>query len=325
MEKEINYKRNYYTSDDSGKVYLIALLAPLAVLLVWSLICTGIASAAGIQFTEEFTLNNLLWYRIPALILSQLTLFLVFILYNKRCKVAYSASNVKFKIGWKNSLICITLAVVCLFGFICLTSCVDELLIKIGYSITPDLGMPLDNIGWLILTIVLGGVLPGICEELVFRGIILTGLRKNMSDTFAILLSAAMFAVMHGSLQQFIYPFFMGLVFGFVVVRTGSVVSSMIIHICSNSLSVLMAYLQIKYNFTFAFVNEWWYYVLSFGLVLVVGVIIFLIDRFYFKHKNQVECEKFDKAKPSIFLWVSIFVGVVILIFNVVWNFTNPA
>ncbi len=324
MKKEIGYRRNYYTSDDSGKTYLFAILIPLGIVLLWTLICSGIASAAGIVFTEEFTINDLLWYRIPSLVLTQLSLIGVFFLYNKSAKVALSAANVKFKIGWKNTLICITLGVVCLFGFICLTSCFDQLLKTIGYSLTQDLGIPLDNFGWFILTAIIGGVLPAICEELIFRGIILTGLRKQMKDVFAILLSALMFAIMHGSLQQFIYPFIMGLVFGFIAVRTGSVISSMIIHGVSNILSVFMAYLQIKYNFSLAFVNEWWYYLLSFGLVAIVGGIIFLIDKFYFKHKNQKEFEKFEKSKLSIFLWVSIFVGLVILIFNIVWNFQHP-
>ncbi len=319
MEKQINYRRNYYTSDDSGKVYLLGLLIPLVVAIVWSLICGAIASSLGIEdFSKE------LWCKIPTLILTQISLLGLFFLYNKSAKVANSAANVKFKIGWKTTLICIALGVICLFGFICLTSCFDEFLKTIGYSIKSDLGIPLDNFGWFILTAIIGGLLPAICEELIFRGIIINGLRKNMKNGLAIVLSALMFAIMHGSLQQFIYPFCMGLVFGFVAVRTGSVVSSMIIHGVSNTLSIFIAYLQTKYNFTIAFVNEWWYYLISIASVVIVGIVIYLIDRYYFKRKNQSEFEKFDKSKISLFLWVSIFVGLIILIFNIVWNFQNP-
>ncbi len=319
MDKKVTFRRNYYTSDDSGKTYLIALLFPLVVALIWSFICVGIGSSLGIE-----DVSKELWYIIPSLVLTQLSLLGVFLVYNKSAKVACSAANVKFRIGWKNTLVCIAIGAICLFGFICLASCFDELLRTIGYGVKEDLGIPLDNFGWFILTAIIGGVLPAICEELIFRGIILNGLRKNMKDGLAIVLSAAMFAIMHGSLQQLIYPFCMGLVFGFIAVRTGSTLSSMIIHVVSNTLSVFMAYLQIKYNFSLAFVNEWWYYLIAILGVALVGLAIFLIDKFHFKGKNQGECEKFENSKLSIFLYVSIFVGLVILIFNIVWNFQHP-
>ena len=65
--------------------------------------------------------------------------------------------------------------------------------------------------------IVLFAILPAICEELIFRGVIFNGLRKNFSDTFAVIFSALLFALMHSSVMQLAYPFIMGIIFAIIV------------------------------------------------------------------------------------------------------------
>ncbi len=75
-------------------------------------------------------------------------------------------------------------------------------------------------------------------EEFVFRGVLLGYLRKY-GDWFAILTSAALFGLMHMNFYQTPYAFLVGLVFGFITVKTGSVLCAMLLHIINNSLSTI--------------------------------------------------------------------------------------
>jgi sodium transport system permease protein len=79
-------------------------------------------------------------------------------------------------------------------------------------------------------------VLPAICEELAFRGFILSGLRHLGSKRWAIGLSAVFFGMAHGIIQQSLSATVLGLVIGYVAVQTGSLVPGMLFHVTYNSL-----------------------------------------------------------------------------------------
>ena len=85
--------------------------------------------------------------------------------------------------------------------------------------------------------------LPGLVEEMTFRGIIYSGLRKA-NPIKGILLSALFFGLAHMNFQQFCYAFFLGLVFGLVIEATDSIFSTMLMHMCFNGLSVAISYIM---------------------------------------------------------------------------------
>jgi sodium transport system permease protein len=80
---------------------------------------------------------------------------------------------------------------------------------------------------------------PAICEELAFRGFILSGLRRMGHKWGAIVLSAALFGLAHGILQQSLGAAAIGVVIGYIAVKTGSILPGMLYHGVHNSLSVL--------------------------------------------------------------------------------------
>lgn len=87
------------------------------------------------------------------------------------------------------------------------------------------------------------GLVGPVVEELVFRGIILGGLRTTGRILSAIILSALMFGLIHMNINQFSYTIIMGIFWGLLVEATGSIIPSVICHIFTNSTSVLLAYL----------------------------------------------------------------------------------
>jgi sodium transport system permease protein len=99
------------------------------------------------------------------------------------------------------------------------------------------------SIGHLLL---LMAVTPAVCEELAFRGFILSGLRHIGHKWWAIAISSLFFGILHGVLQQSIVACTVGLVIGYIAVQSGSLFPCMLFHLVHNSLTVLAGSLSPK-------------------------------------------------------------------------------
>ena len=97
----------------------------------------------------------------------------------------------------------------------------------------------------LSLSIFTTAFLPGLVEETIFRGVVYSRVRKA-NPIKGILLSALFFGIAHMNFQQFCYAFFLGIVFGFLIETTDSIVSSMTAHMVFNASSLLLTYLLSK-------------------------------------------------------------------------------
>ncbi len=88
--------------------------------------------------------------------------------------------------------------------------------------------------------VLLLSLLPGILEEVAFRGVLLSGLRKQMRRTWmAVAVSALVFGVFHVSLFRIIPTGFLGVVLALVVLRTGSIFPAMLWHFLNNFLATV--------------------------------------------------------------------------------------
>jgi membrane protease YdiL (CAAX protease family) len=76
-----------------------------------------------------------------------------------------------------------------------------------------------------------------ICEELFFRGFVLPGLLHELSPFWAVIVSAALFAIAHVDPSSFLPLFVIGLALGFVRLRSGSTWASISLHVLNNLLS----------------------------------------------------------------------------------------
>lgn len=85
------------------------------------------------------------------------------------------------------------------------------------------------------------GVTPAICEELLFRGLIFSGLRR-LGQWPAILLSAFLFALAHSSIYRLLPTLLMGILLGYIVWRTGSILCGMIVHALNNGLMATLVH-----------------------------------------------------------------------------------
>lgn len=90
---------------------------------------------------------------------------------------------------------------------------------------------------WTIILFVC--VVPGIFEELAFRGIIQGALMKNMGAIEAIIVSAFMFMLLHLTVLSFPFLFLMGIILGYFRYKTGSVYPGILMHFVHNFLVVM--------------------------------------------------------------------------------------
>jgi sodium transport system permease protein len=84
-------------------------------------------------------------------------------------------------------------------------------------------------------------LLPAVCEEIAFRGFILSGLERRLRPRNAIILSSFLFALFHMNVFQFLPAFFLGVVLGLLTVRSDSLLPAMIFHLLHNGMLVLVA------------------------------------------------------------------------------------
>ena len=93
--------------------------------------------------------------------------------------------------------------------------------------------------GPLLPVLVAVAVTPALCEELLCRGALLFSLRSRMSGPVAVVVSAALFALLHLSPYRLLPTFLLGILFGAVSLRAGSIVPGMLAHALNNACVVL--------------------------------------------------------------------------------------
>ncbi|MBR5314001.1 MAG: CPBP family intramembrane metalloprotease [Clostridia bacterium] len=151
----------------------------------------------------------------------------------------------------------------------------------------------------VILLFVSMAVTPALVEEILFRKVILNSLTPY-GKKFAILVSAILFSLMHCNPSQFLHAFLAGLFFGWLAIKTGSILPSVIIHFLNNSLSVV--YLSLS-----AFLPEEMYLYLVGSMswtFMILGVVLFIVlnKERYFDVKNDPDLQNVNNNDFSIAL-----------------------
>jgi sodium transport system permease protein len=110
----------------------------------------------------------------------------------------------------------------------------DRLVEAFGESLTADLPL------WQLVLFIT--VMPGVFEEIAFRGVLFSGLRKQLRRPWAaVLVSALVFGLFHVSLFRILPTAFLGVVLALVVLRTGSLYPAVLWHFLNNFLALVPA------------------------------------------------------------------------------------
>lgn len=311
-------KRNIYTRQDVGNVFLICVGAPQVVATFFVVLLIMLSSSLKIDY-EALTNNPIILTIMAGL--SQFLFCAIFFIYNKICKVnSANACNLN-KINWPNILISIIIGLICLFGFNNLVNSFSSLVQYLGHE-PSSMPLPLTNIWWLIINIILLGILPAIFEELLFRGIILNGL-KQYGKVKAVIFSALLFALLHGSIDQTLYPIILGIVLAVVALKTNSVIPSILIHFVNNTIVIIINYIYTASNTVIQPTVDLKYVLISIAIAIISSVAIFGLTKLLKPSKSKVTLQENDilylestKTKSNTMLWFGVVLGIIVWIAN---------
>lgn len=115
-------------------------------------------------------------------------------------------------------------------------------LVVLGLGSPPTANGGIQSVGEWLMMLVVGALLPGICEESLFRGAI-QGVLERRGATRAVVITALLFGIFHLDPWRLLSAIFLGLIYGTLVVRTNSIIPAILAHTSNNATAITVAYL----------------------------------------------------------------------------------
>lgn len=264
-------------------IYLIAILVNLGIQLLGSIVLAVVMLLSG-----DGGVPGVVNYILMAVL--QLGFLLSFRLYTKKTNrgIAFPVRVPK----WYDMLLCVLAAALSVLCFIFPAQWFALWLEKIGYAFSTDipLGSALDVTLCVLVTVIIAPV----CEELVFRGALLTGLTKKLGVLPSVLLSGLAFSLMHMNPEQTVYQFFMGCACAYLAICSGTVVCPMIVHACNNLIALILEFTGT------AFLDVFFAGQLAFALS-TVGFLALGITAIYFIGRLMLKKERHGSGSGLVF------------------------
>jgi len=212
---------------------------------------------------------------------------------------------------------------------------------------------------WFFGLVLLGAVLPGFCEEVTHRGLLLQGFASRIGILRAVWLSSVLFGFMHLSIIQCLFAIVMGYLMALAVVVTKSIWTAVIIHFMNNGIHIYLSFADernlVGGDFFTQFVNFFnslgtmyfiVYPLIFWGLYCLIIMVIHFIARHNFiqKHRNdenpprlhrntglqairyyisygeKVDRRPLDPLERTLFYGM-FFLGGIMTLFTLVWGF----
>lgn len=134
----------------------------------------------------------------------------------------------------------------------------------------------------LAFTVAMLAVVPGICEELLFRGYAQRQFERALGVSGGILLSGVLFGMYHLRLSQLLPLSVLGIYLAYLTWRTGSLLPAIVVHFLNNAVSVGVGrYMEASPSYSAASLQELsvpWYLAML-ALVFFAGVLYVLHRR----------------------------------------------
>ena len=260
--KQIDIKRIFATRQVNIVSGLTLLQYVLSTLLVFGI------SMLGVNF---YSTDGNLWIQAGAMFLATALPFFIYLV----MKRGRMAQFLRFeKVGVLNSVLLIFAGYfICFLGNY-LGAMVSSVFESLGDQ---NLGLPTNSSNsTAFLSIFVVAVLAPIIEEFVFRGVILSSLRR-FGTGFAVVTSAIIFGLVHMDLATVAFALPAGLVFGYIYVKTNNLWIAIAIHSVNNLIAIVSTHLHIwvREDMVGLVSNIITFVPISMGIIAFVFVLIF--------------------------------------------------
>ncbi len=214
----------------AGLTFSLAVVLPLVLAIIFA-VTIALTGAANGEYEKAD------WYLYANFLLSQTSFALAALACLFYTKTPIKRAVRSLKCRPKYILLGITMQI----GLFCLSELNTlflQLLGNIGY-VSAEIRLPsMDGFG-IVGVLFVVGVLPAIFEEVLFRGILLNGL-KSFRPVYAVLLCGGLFALFHQNPAQTLYQFCCGAAFALVALKAGSILPTVLAHFFNNALILIL-------------------------------------------------------------------------------------
>lgn len=164
----------------------------------------------------------------------------------------------------------------------------------------------------LIMSTICTAIIPALVEEFAYRGLV-AGILKEHDEMLAVFGSAFLFGMLHGNFGQIPFAFVVGLVLGYVRVKTDSMLPGILIHFGNNFYATVITILG-------EILPEPYSSIVDAAVIFVLIVIGFISTNYLVKnHKDLFKVEKKQsyltyKEKLNVFLKTGTVLASIILL-----------
>lgn len=143
---------------------------------------------------------------------------------------------------------------------------------------------------------------------------------RKYGNFFAVLVSSLMFGILHGNLEQTPFAFVVGVILGLVVIETGSIFISMLLHCCINSISLIIS--AIAYYGTDDLSNRIYaVYIIIICALAVISVVSLknkhffkgIRERYFLKESSVPQTFNTFIKTPGFIIFVSVYAVIILL------------
>ena len=276
----------------SGLAFSVASVLPTLLSLLFLVI-------VGAMQTEGYAQTD--WYLYVSYLLPQIAFAITAIWFLRFSKTPVKTAIAAQKCKPRYFLLALTIQIG-LLSLSELNALFLKFLERFGYE---DVGITLPNMDGFgfVGVLVVVALVPAVFEEIMFRGVLLKGL-KGFGETDAVLLCGALFALYHQNPAQTLYQFCCGAAFALVAIRSGSILPTVLSHFLNNALILTLTKFEIS-----AFSTPVLIAIVSASAACLVGSLVWV-----FVFDKQEKTEKTDKTdkkdKKNFFLCASVGIAV---------------
>ena len=138
-----------------------------------------------------------------------------------------------------------TAFMVVLFTFLCmpLTTVINAITMLFSDNVVVQMSDSITALPFIIGFFFLA-IWGPVCEEIVFRGVVYGGYRKERSSLYSILFSALLFGLIHLNFNQTPYAFVIGIILALLLEVTQNILVPIIFHVVFNGYTAVLLYLS---------------------------------------------------------------------------------
>lgn len=273
-------KRKHFKFSNTGNFFLLGFGSFYALSLAWQAIMM-------IFFKESVVAGWISYF------LNPIAFITITLIYAKKKNVDFkSATRFSWKLSKKQVGIIALLSIFCIMAFLPITNFFLKALESLGFSM--DVGLPDtdSNVGIFILSVLVFAVAPAFSEEIFIRGGVLNCAEQKRDYVYAILVTAGLFSLMHGSPLQTVHQFLLGIVLAYIVIASGSLWAGILLHFFNNFLSLVLDYPLIWFlNLTHA--DSWpafiKYIIWIISIIIGCTVVVMLLKKFTSLSKDKMQ------------------------------------